>query len=201
MTPPSPAPAGIPPHQNAQLELLNTPLNMTTQLITTPVATEPSPPLEDVDMGEAGMIIWEQPQGRDTTVIRAEQMFNGSFVFIDVISLFGKVPPINRPHQLSYDLIRDIPYPPSFAPRKDFLTYEEAMCDRDISILPSDGIVMIDRHNSLTYRIKKPTVDLVSHNGYLYPRQEMRSGKAKGAQFSNPKFQSAPDMKDGCIYD
>ncbi|CAH0521469.1 unnamed protein product [Peronospora belbahrii] len=100
-----------------------------------------------------------------TNVLRVEQLVDGSMVLIDIISANGVVQTITRKYDEYRRIIGEILIPPSVIIRKEYSTFEEAEKARLTDGLPSDGVIIIEKNTSITYRIKKPTIDLLCYRG------------------------------------
>ncbi|KAJ3220934.1 hypothetical protein HK099_003893 [Clydaea vesicula] len=96
------------------------------------------------------------------TVIRVEQMVDGTLVLIDVLCLNGKVRDITRRYDDATTALKNgAIFPPNMIIRHEYNTMEEAQRARLTSDIPSDGIIIIEKNTSITYRIKNPTIDLL----------------------------------------
>lgn len=135
-------------------------------------------------------------------VIRAEQLTDGRLVFIDVLAANGSVVPVTNAHDSSMSLLfRSIREPPSLIIREDFSTITEAQLSRLTCGLPSDGIIVIDKASSLTFRIKQPTVDLMADNGWLVSRPASRLGGRVNQPSMHKFFPAESGMINGRIYE
>ncbi|KAJ3382885.1 hypothetical protein HDU92_004513 [Lobulomyces angularis] len=96
------------------------------------------------------------------TVIRVEQMVDGTLVLIDVLCLNGKVRDITRRYDDATSVLKNgAIFPPNMVIRHEYNTIEEVQRARLASDIPSDGIIIIEKNTSITYRIKSPTIDLL----------------------------------------
>ncbi|CAH0521472.1 unnamed protein product [Peronospora belbahrii] len=83
----------------------------------------------------------------------------------DIIAANGVVQTITRKYDEYRRIIGEILIPPSVIIRKEYSTFEEAEKARLTDGLPSDGVIIIEKNTSITYRIKKPTIDLLCYRG------------------------------------
>ncbi|CAH0514477.1 unnamed protein product [Peronospora belbahrii] len=90
-------------------------------------------------------------------------------------------------------IIGEILIPPSVIIRKEYSTFEEAEKARLTDGLSSDGVVIIEKNTSITYRIKKPTIDLLCYRGDM---QILLQGRRRMHACAG-----LPGMKSGTIYE
>ena len=94
------------------------------------------------------------------SILRVEQLMNGSLVYIDLLAVNSMPLPPRRKY-IPPDLeLLSIRSPPRMIVRLDFDTIRGAQDSMVTSSIPTDGIIAIERDTLLSYRIKAPTVDL-----------------------------------------
>lgn len=103
------------------------------------------------------------------TIVRYEQLLDGSTVFIDILCSRGEVQAPSRPYKDSLNEVNRIRNCPRMIVRTDYRTKDDAATSSDAVNLPSDGIIAVDKATRATYRIKEPTVDLIYRKDYLSP--------------------------------
>ncbi|CAH0520257.1 unnamed protein product [Peronospora belbahrii] len=128
-----------------------------------------------------------------TNVLRVEQLVDGSMVLIDIIVANGVVQIITRKYDEYRRIIGEILIPPSVIIRKEYSTFEEAEKARLTDGLPSDGVIIIEKNTSITYRIKKPTIDLLCYRDDM---QILLQGRRRMHVCAG-----LPGMKSGTIYE
>lgn len=130
--------------------------------------------------------------GKDIAIVRVEHMSDGSLVYIDVLAMKSIALPVRRPYVSAASYIDALRSKPRVIIRPDLDSMSAAEESRSKSWLPSDGILAVDKMSSLTYRIKRPTVDLMcSRIGLVCSR---------GSK-SVPLFPSKRGMRVGMIYE
>jgi hypothetical protein len=131
---------------------------------------------------------------RTPAVLRVETLTTGRIVFIDVLSTGSLVLPISRSVRLSYDSLNLIPLLPSnMIIRADFGTHKLAQDESRLRTIPNDGVVAVDKHTSLSYRIKEPTLDVKCIGNKLCV--------ARGVDDYLPVFNKFGRMSSGHIYE
>lgn len=95
-------------------------------------------------------------------IIHCECLADRRLVFIDLIAVDGVVLTIQRPYLQVADALPDKFLELNLVIRNEHSTLESASDELSSSVLPADGVVGICLKLGTTYRIKKPTVDLIA---------------------------------------
>jgi hypothetical protein len=129
---------------------------------------------------------------RRCTVIRAEQLCDGSLVYISVLSVSGEIVPRRRSYESPAHELAEVANCPEMIIREDYNCFHEALEASRRRDLPNDGVIAIDRTNCLTHRIKEPTVDLQCQGGLLV------SGRGASMKWVT---KAVPGMIEGYVYE
>ena len=130
-------------------------------------------------------------QDSDVVIMRAEQLASGQCVLIDVLSEGGEAASASRKHVPGKVLSRVIS-PAMTLVREEFSTLEEAEEDRKVCGFPTDGVLAIEVATSMTYRIKRPTIDMQASRGLL---------NVMAGDLVVPRPKAMPWMEDGRVYE
>ena len=96
---------------------------------------------------------------------RCELMPDSRLVYIDRLCHEGTIVWPRREYQRN--TAEDLIGVPGLVLRKEFSTLEEAEFERCTSDVPSDGVIAVELASSLTYRFKRPSLDLIVRGEYL----------------------------------
>lgn len=127
----------------------------------------------------------------EVTIMRAEQLASGQCVFIDVLTENGDAAAPSRRHVAGSALTR-LTSPAMVLVRSEFASQGEAEEDRKVCGFPTDGVVAIDVATSMTYRLKRPTIDMQAVGGTL---------KVAHGDLVVPEPKALPWMKEGRVYE
>ena len=126
-------------------------------------------------------------------MILCESLPDSRLVFIEIVAQDGKPLPPNRDYSAG---VESIPY--SFAElsiilRREHETLESAETELLATDLPADGVIGISHRLGTTYRIKKPTVDLLASEGKLVTSHERGTAETG--------LETLPGMLDKRVYE
>lgn len=126
-------------------------------------------------------------------VLRVEQLPDGSLVLIDMLAVGGVVEQTSRPYDAYRKLLLHRYVPDDLVIREEFDSLEQAQESRRTVSYGSDGVIVIDKTCSLTYRLKRPTLDMLSERGSLYVSVRGKPSRRVGVASSR--------MQSGVVYE
>lgn len=126
-------------------------------------------------------------------VLRVEQMPDGSFILIDLLAMGGTLEQTTRPYDSWRKMLLHRYLPDDLLIRDEFECIEDARGARASAAYGSDGVIVIDKSTSHTYRVKEPTMDLLCKGGGLYVAVGGKASKRVGV--------SSARMREGAVYE
>lgn len=127
-------------------------------------------------------------------LLRVEQLLDGRLVLIDVPIRNGSITSSTKRYSTgSASFVNGVIR--GLVVRKEFESLEEAAKERTTSDIPSDGIIAIDLTDSMTYRIKEPTLDMIADsNGVLRTMKSEATGEIMNTG-------ALSRLKEGAVYE